>query len=212
MSQRTVTARQPRSTRLTDGGPDTLTVIASEPSKREIGSRPIQGFSEVGPVSIALAASVRVKSIENLNQILADTLALRDLYKKHHWQTSGPTFYQLHLLFDKHASEQGDLADAIAERIQTMGGVALAAAHDIAEVTLIPRPPKDREAPRDQLSRLLAAHEILLGEAHAMARAAADAGDDGTNDLMVSQVIRSNELQAWFVREHLRCEQHTSFE
>ena len=165
---------------------------------------PIQGFSEVGPAAIALATSVRQKSIENLNQLLADTLSLRDLYKKHHWQTSGPSFYQLHLLFDKHAGEQGDLTDAVAERVQTLGGVSLAAAHDVADTTLVPRPPRDREAPEGQMARLLHAHEIVLEEARAMAHDAADSGDDGTNDLIVSQVVRTNELQAWFVSEHLR--------
>jgi len=171
---------------------------------RHAKPHPIQGFSEVGPAAIALAKGVRGKSIESLNQLLADTLALRDLYKKHHWQTSGPTFYQLHLLFDKHAGEQGDLADAIAERVQTLGGVSLAATQDVAETTLVPRPPRDREAPQDQMARLLHAHEIVLEEARAFARAATAAGDDGTNDLIVSQVIRTNELQAWFVGEHLR--------
>ena len=166
--------------------------------------RPIQAFAELSPTRLALAADSRRKSVESLNQVLADTLALRDLYKKHHWQSSGPTFYQLHLLFDKHASEQAELADAVAERVQTLGGVAIAAAHDVAEAALIPRPPRDREAPGDQLTRLLHAHEILLEESRAMARAAAAAGDDGTNDLFVSQIIRTNELQSWFLTEHLR--------
>ncbi len=171
---------------------------------RRAEHHPIQGFSEVGAAPIALAASMRGKSIESLNQLLADTIALRDLYKKHHWQVSGPHFYQLHLLFDKHAGEQTDLTDAVAERVQTLGGVSLAATHDVAETTLIPRPPRDREAPEDQMARLLTAHEIVLEEARAMARAATAAGDDGTNDLLVSQIIRTNELQAWFVGEHLR--------
>src|SRR5262245_61627946 len=171
---------------------------------RNTKHHPIQGFSEVGPAAIALAKNVRGEGIEGLNQLLVDTIALRDLYKKHHWQVSGPTFYQLHLLYDKHASEPGELADAIAERVQTLGGVSLAGTHDVAETTLLPRAPKDREAPHDQMSRLLHAHEIVLEEAHSIARAAADAGDDGTNDLLVSEVIRTNELQSWFVIEHLR--------
>jgi starvation-inducible DNA-binding protein len=166
--------------------------------------RPIQAFSDVGSTSIALAKGIREKSIESLNQLLADTIALRDLYKKHHWQTSGPAFEQLHLLFDKHATQQTDIADAVAERVQTLGGVTLAATHDIAETTLVPRPPRDREAPEDQMRRLLHAHEIILEEARAMARTASAAGDDGTNDLIVSQIIRTNELESWFVGEHLR--------
>jgi starvation-inducible DNA-binding protein len=170
----------------------------------EAAVHPIQGFSELGPASIALAERIRAKGVESLNQLLADTLVLRDLYKKHHWQVSGPTFYQLHLLFDKHAGEQAELADAIAERVQTLGGVSIAAAHDVVETTLIPRPPRDREGPHDQILRLLRAHEIVLEEARSMARAATSAGDDGTNDLLVSEVIRTNELQAWFVGEHIR--------
>jgi starvation-inducible DNA-binding protein len=167
-------------------------------------SRLIQAFSEIGPAPIALKVDVRTKSIEDLNQLLADTLSLRDLYKKHHWQASGPRFYQLHLIFDKHAGEQADLADAIAERVQTLGGISLAATQDVAETTLIPRAPRDREAPEGQMACLLHAHEIVLEEARAMARVASTSGDDGTNDLIVSQIIRTNELQTWFVAEHLR--------
>jgi len=125
------------------------------------------------------------------------------MYKKHHWQVAGPSFYQLHLLFDKHAGEQDELVDLIAERVQLLGGVSLAMAHDIAETSLIPRPPRGREEPPVQISRLLHAHEIVIKEARAMARRAAAAGDDGTNDLLVSDVIRRNELQVWFVAEHV---------
>jgi starvation-inducible DNA-binding protein len=116
---------------------------------------------------------------------------------------SGPTFYQLHLLFDKHFGEQNELVDLIAERIMMLGGVSIAMSADVAETTLVPRPPKGREEVPVQLSRLLHAHEIVLQEARAMARKAAEAGDDGTNDLLVSNVIRTNEMQVWFVAEHL---------
>ena len=163
----------------------------------------IQPYGHLIKMPIALAENVCKESVENLNQLLADTITLRDLYKKHHWQVAGPTFYQLHLLFDKHYEQQNELVDAIAERIQLLGGVSVAMAHDVAETTLIPRPPKGREEVPVQVSRLLHAHEIVLKEARTMARRAADAGDDGTNDLLVSDVIRSNELQVWFVAEHV---------
>lgn len=130
-------------------------------------------------------------------------MTLRDLYKKHHWQVSGPTFYQLHLLFDKHFQEQSELVDMIAERIQLLGGISLAMAHDVAETTTLPRPPRGREDPPKQISRLLEAHQIILTEARRWAREAAEAGDDGTNDLLVSNVIRTHELQVWFLAEHL---------
>lgn len=152
---------------------------------------------------IALAEAACKESVGNLNQLLADTMTLRDLYKKHHWQVSGPTFYQLHLLFDKHYAEQSKLIDTIAERIQVLGGVSVAMAADVAETTLIPRPPKGREPVPIQISRLLHAHEIVLKEARTMARLAAEQEDDGTNDLLVSDVIRTNELQVWFVGEHV---------
>ena len=163
----------------------------------------IQPYGHLVRLPIALSEEACKQSVEHLNQLLADTMVLRDLYKKHHWQVAGPTFYQLHLLFDKHYEQQNELVDAIAERIQLLGGVSLAMAHDIAETTLIPRPPKGREEPAVQISRLLHAHEIVLKEARTMARLAAERGDDGTNDLIVSDVIRGNELQVWFVAEHV---------
>src|SRR5262249_39278218 len=163
----------------------------------------IQPYGHLVKMPIALAANVCKESVENLNQLLADTITLRDLYKKHHWQVSGPTFYQLHLLFDKHFGEQNELVDRIAERIMLLGGVSVAMSADVAEMTLVPRPPRGREEVPVQISRLLHAHEIVLEEARAMARQAAREGDDGTNDLLVSDVIRTNELQVWFVAEHL---------
>ena len=163
----------------------------------------LQPYGHLVRMPIALSETACAQSVESLNQVLADTITLRDLYKKHHWQVAGPSFYQLHLLFDKHADEQSALVDLIAERIQLLGGVSLAMAHDVADTTLIPRPPRGREEPPVQISRLLHAHEIVLKEARAMARRAAEAGDDGTNDLLVSDVVRRNELQAWFVAEHV---------
>src|SRR5262245_54180103 len=163
----------------------------------------IQAFGSVVPMPIALAEDTRQASADNLNQLLADTMTLRDLYKKHHWQVSGRTFYQLHLLFDKHFGEQSDLVDLIAERIMMLGGVSIAMSADVAETTLVPRPPKGREEVPVQISRLLHAHEIVLEEARAMARKAAEAGDDGTNDLLVSNVIRTKEMQVWFGAEHV---------
>jgi starvation-inducible DNA-binding protein len=163
----------------------------------------IQPYGKIIKLPIALEARTCESSVENLNQLLADTMTLRDMYKKHHWQVAGHTFYQLHLLFDKHHGEQDDLVDTIAERIQLLGGISIAMAADVAETTIIPRPPRGREEAPVQLSRLLEAHEIILKEARTMARQSDEDGDDGTNDLLVSDVIRTNELQVWFLAEHL---------
>src|SRR5918993_1608460 len=164
----------------------------------------LQPFGEVMKrLRIGLPDDVRSHSIAELNQILADSMMLRDLYKKHHWQASGITFRELHLLFDKHYEEQVGLVDALAERIQILGGVSVAVPHDVAEMTRILRPPKGREEVPVQLSRLLEAHETILIQARAAAAKAAERGDAGTNDLLVSGVIRSHELQVWFLSEHL---------
>jgi starvation-inducible DNA-binding protein len=163
----------------------------------------IQPYGHLVKLPIALSEKACVESVANLNQVLADTMVLKDMYKKHHWQVTGHTFYQLHLLFDKHNGEQAELVDSIAERIQILGGISIAMAHDVAEMTLIPRLPRGREDAHVQISRLLHAHEIVLKEARTMARLAAEGGDDGTNDLLVSDVIRTNELQVWFLAEHI---------
>jgi starvation-inducible DNA-binding protein len=163
----------------------------------------IQPYGKIAKLPIALDEATCAQSVENLNQVLADTITLRDMYKKHHWQVAGHTFYQIHLLFDKHYEEQNELVDTIAERIQSLGGISLAMAHDVAETTIIPRPPRGREEVPVQISRQLEAHEFILKEARTMARKASESGDDGTNDLLVSDVIRTNELQVWFLSEHL---------
>ena len=163
----------------------------------------IQAFGHLIPMPLALGEKARQQSVENLNQLLADTMTLCEMYKKHHWQVSGPTFYSLHLLFDKHFAEQSAIVDTIAERIMTLGGISVAMAHDVAETTSIPRPPKGREEAPVQISRLLQAHEITLQAARSMAKQAAQSGDDGTNDMIVGDVIRPNELQVWFLAEHL---------
>src|SRR5246500_5780085 len=164
----------------------------------------IQSYGTVNhALPLELEEPVRLEMTEQLNQLLADTITLRDLYKKSHWQVAGPTFYQLHLLFDKHFSEQAEIVDTIAERIQILGGVSIAMAHDVAELTRIERPPKGREEVPVQLSRLLDAHQIIIGHCRTLAKRASTVGDDGTNDMILSDVLRRNELQVWFVSEHL---------
>jgi len=152
---------------------------------------------------LELEEPVRLEMTERLNELLADTMTIRDLYKKSHWQVAGATFYQLHLLFDKHYEMQVELVDAIAERIQLLGGVSLAMGADVAETTRIDRPPRGREEVPAQLSRLLDAHKVIIGQARILARRASQLGDEGTNDLVVSQVLRTGELQTWFLSEHL---------
>ena len=164
----------------------------------------IQAYGTVShALPLDLDESVRLEMTEQLNQLLADTMTLRDLYKKSHWQVAGPTFYQLHLLFDKHFEEQVEIVDTIAERIQLLGGISLAMAADVAETTRIERPPRGREEVPVQISRLLDAHQIIVEHCRQLGRRADEVGDDGTNDMVISDVLRTNELQVWFLSEHL---------
>jgi starvation-inducible DNA-binding protein len=167
-------------------------------------AKEIQAYGTVAhALPLELEEDVRLEMTEQLNQMLADTITLRDLYKKSHWQVAGPTFYQLHLLFDKHFDEQTELVDTIAERIQLLGGISLAMAHDVAETTRIERPPRGREEVPVQISRLLDAHQLIVGHCRTLGKRASQLGDDGTNDMVISDVLRTNELQAWFLYEHL---------
>jgi starvation-inducible DNA-binding protein len=162
-----------------------------------------QPYGTLARYPLGLTDQTRSSSVEGLNQLLADTISLRDMYKKHHWQVSGPTFYELHLLFDKHADEQTALVDTLAERVQVLGGVAIAMGGDVAELTRIEKPARGREEVPVQLSRLLEAHEHILTESRTLARQAAENSDEGTNDIVVSEVIRLNELQVWFLSQHV---------
>jgi starvation-inducible DNA-binding protein len=174
----------------------------SQPMFKQYGDE-VQNFDSMIRMPLGLNEDVCRNSVVALNQILADSLAIRDLYKKCHWQVSGPTFYSLHLLFDKHYNEQVEIIDILGERVQILGGVSIAMAQDVAEVSDIPRPPRGREEAPAQIGRLLEAHEIILKAARRSARQTAEAGDEGTNDILVSNVIRTNETQIWFLAEHL---------
>src|ERR1700730_6786427 len=180
-----------------------LSRIADSRSRQRGKDEVIQEFGTVYPVPIGLGENVRSASTNALNPLLANTMVLRDLYKKHHWQVSGATFYQLHLLFDKHYNEQVELMDALAERIVALGGVPLAGQHDVVETSSIERPPKGRESVPAQISRLLDAHEKILIESRRAAKETSQNGDEGTNDMFVSDVIRTNEMHVFFFAEHL---------
>ena len=177
--------------------------ISAQPRTHQRAQEIQQYGTVLHDLPLELEEPVRLEMTERLNQLLADTITIRDLYKKSHWQVAGPTFYQLHLLYDKHYGEQAELVDTIAERIQLLGGISLAMAADIAETTKIERPPRGREEIPVQLSRLLDAHQVIIRECRELAERADKLGDDGTNDLAISDVLRANELQVWFISEHL---------
>ena len=163
----------------------------------------IQRFGALRLLPIALSAEARTESCQIINAILADTMILYALYKKHHWLVAGPTFFQLHLLFDKHADEQLELVDLLAERVQSLGGVALGDPRHAAELTSIDRPPDGAEDVPAMIHRLLDAHETVIDKVRRAIKKTEQSGDWGSNDLLMSDVLRRHELHVWFVAEHI---------
>jgi starvation-inducible DNA-binding protein len=176
--------------------------VSSQPLFHQHGEE-VQEFGKMRLLPIALGYEARVESCQLLNQILSDSMILYAMYKKHHWLVRGPTFFQLHLLLDKHADEQLKLIDLLGERVQSLGGVAVGDPRLAAEITTIPRPPDGAEDVPSMLSRLLEAHEIIITKVREAITKTAETRDDGTNDLLMSDVLRTNELQVWFIAEHL---------
>ena len=163
----------------------------------------LQSFGTLRRLPIAMEDDARAKSCEVLNEILADSMILYGLYKKHHWLLAGPTFYQLHLLFDKHAEEQLELVDLIAERVQSLGGIAVGDPRHAAELTTIPRPPDGAEEVAAMIDRTLEAHEITIEKVRAAITTTEEVEDWGSNDLLMGDVLRRHELQVWFLAEHV---------
>jgi starvation-inducible DNA-binding protein len=163
----------------------------------------LQRFGSLRQLPIALSAEARQESCQLLNEILADTTVLYAMYKKSHWNVAGPTFYQLHLLFDKHAAEQLELVDLLAERVQMLGGISVGDPRHAAELTSIPRPPDGADEVPVVLSRLLDAHETIIEKVRAALDKTEESKDLGSNDLLMGDVLRRHEMQVWFLAEHV---------
>jgi starvation-inducible DNA-binding protein len=176
--------------------------ISPEPHLGQHGPE-TQRYGTLRDLPIGLPAKTRQESCRLLNEILADSMIITALYKKQHWLVAGPTFYQLHLLFDKHAGEQLELVDLLAERVQSLGGIAVGDPRHAAELTAIPRPPDGAEAVGSMIDRLLEAHEIVIGRVRKAIDATEKSKDWGSNDMLMGDVLRRHELQVWFVAEHV---------
>jgi starvation-inducible DNA-binding protein len=171
--------------------------------KLDVRAPEIQPYGTLRRLPIGLPDRARSESCELVNEILADTMILYGLYKKHHWLVAGPTFYQLHLLFDKHAEEQAELIDLLAERVQSLGGIAVGDPRHAAELTTIPRPPDGAEEVAVMIDRTLQTHEAIIEKVRAAITATEESEDWGTNDLLMGDVLRRHELQVWFLSEHV---------
>lgn len=197
----TTTSRTKPATGVRTGHNGTRNGTAS-PQYAELG-REVQRFDTIRSLPIGLDEEVRKESSRVLNEILADTTVLYALYKKAHWNVAGPTFYQLHLLFDKHAEEQLELIDLLAERVQALGGIAVGDPRHAAELTTIERAPDGAEDVPAQITRLLRAHEEIIGKVREGIETTEESKDWGSNDLLMGDVLRRHELQVWFLAEHL---------
>ncbi len=171
--------------------------------KLDASAPQIQRYGTLRHLPIGLPDKARMESCELLNEILADTMVLYSLYKKHHWLVAGPTFYQLHLLFDKHAEEQLVLIDDLAERVQSLGGIAVGDPRHAAELTSIARPPNGAEDVPAMIHRLLDAHETVIEKVRSGIDTTEKNGDWGSNDVLMGDVLRRHEMQVWFVAEHV---------
>lgn len=166
-------------------------------------SHEIQSMNQLRSLPIGLPEKAIGQSVTLLNQILADTITLHDLYKKNHWQVAGPTFYELHLLLDKHATELLANIDMIAERIQMLGGVACGMPFEVAERTKIERPPLGAENVPAMLARTVEAHATIIRTIREGIALTEDNKDYGTNDLLMSDLLRMHEMQVWFISQLL---------
>jgi len=171
--------------------------------KLDLAGPEIQRFDTLRELPIGLPNEAKSTSCSLLNEILADSMVLYALYKKHHWLVAGPTFYQLHLLFDKHAEEQTEIVDLLAERVQSLGGIAVGDPRHAAELTTIPRPPDGAEEVAVMIDRTLRAHETIIEKVRAGITATEKSEDWGSNDILMSDVLRRHELQVWFLAEHV---------
>jgi len=190
-------------TKTTTGGRKTDTNGHSPNPQYATLGQEVQAFEAMRSLPIGLKKKVRQESSGLLNEILADSTILYALYKKHHWNVAGPTFYQLHLLFDKHAEEQLELIDLLAERVQALGGISVGDPRHAAELTTIERPPDGAEDVPAQITRLLNAHETIINKVRAGIETTETSKDWGSNDLLMGDVLRRHELQVWFIAEHL---------
>jgi starvation-inducible DNA-binding protein len=191
-----------KTARATRGNSANASKATGQPRLGQRGAE-IQTYGSVRLLPIALSAEARIDSCQTLNVILADSMVLYAMYKKHHWLVSGPTFYQLHLLFDKHAEEQNELIDLLAERVQSLGGISVGDPRHAAELTSIERPPNGREEVPVMIDRLLDAHETIIEKVREGIERTEKNGDSGSNDLLMGDVLRRHELQVWFIASHV---------
>ena len=146
--------------------------------------------------------AMRALSSQELNGLLADSMMLYDHYRKYQWLVTDDAGDLLSIVLDEHATDQCELIDLIAERVQCLGDVATAPLQ-VAGLTVIARPPNGAEDDIPaMLARLLEAHGLVISRTRDAITAITTNHDDATTDLL-QEMLRRHELQAWTVAQKL---------
>lgn len=143
------------------------------------------------------------KEEKNLQIALANSIFIYNLYKKYHWHVRGRDFYQYHLLFDEHAKQQLPIIDSLAERLRTLGFMAPGMPGDVERNKSVNEPDTSDFTPLVLCESLLKVHDAYLKHLRSTIDIADEVDDEGTEDFLVSDVLRVHELQVWFLRSSI---------
>jgi starvation-inducible DNA-binding protein len=141
--------------------------------------------------------------VQHLQRQVANAMVLYANYKHYHWQTFGPLFRDLHLMFDEFAKDVLGTADEFAERVRMIGqdvqNVQLRQMQEAASVQSASANQSMREAIEEADANLL----VIIKEMREAAKAADESNDPGTVDLF-SKVVQIHEKHEWFLRDILK--------
>jgi starvation-inducible DNA-binding protein len=154
------------------------------------------------PTRIDLAAEVRTKVIELLNQTLAATLDLKTQTKQAHWNVKGMDFYQLHELFDEMATELEEYVDMVAERVTALAGTALGTARIAASESILPEYPLDAVSGVEHVTALADRYAAYAKHLREAIDTTDNLGDLDTADLY-TEISRTIDKRLWFLEAHL---------
>lgn len=148
----------------------------------------------------ALSDEVTEKSCRLLQPVFANSMFMQQLYKKYHWHVQGDNFYELHILFDKHAEEHTAISNSVAERIRTLGGVVESMPQDILTNTTLSEHGEPGKDSKHMVENLLATHEKFIIGIRDAVKELTDSGDSGTVNLITNDILMKHELQVWLLR------------
>jgi len=152
---------------------------------------------------IDLSQNDRQGLIELLNHRLADTADLYSQIKQAHWNVKGLNFFQLHELFDTLAAEIFPFIDTVAERVTSLGGVALGTSRMAAASSSLPEYPADATNGQEHLKALIDRYSIYVSNVRKAIDQADDHNDKTTADLF-TEISRTVDKHLWFLEAHVQ--------